>query len=135
SRFRFPGWVDYTRMPEYLAMADIVVSASADEQQSRMYLEAQATARVLVASDIPAARELVEHNHTGLLFRKENTDDLAAQITRAARSPELRVRIGGNARQRAEVHSIDRVARQFAAELSVVVERSRQLKSAGLAGG
>jgi glycosyltransferase involved in cell wall biosynthesis len=133
SRFRFPGWVDYTRMPEYLAMADIVVSASADEQQSRMYLETQATARVLVASDIPAARELVEHSHTGLLFRKENTDDLAAQITRAARSPELRVRIGGNARQRAEVHSIDRVARQFAAELFLVVERSRQLKSTRVA--
>lgn len=134
SRFRFPGWVDYARMPEYLAMADIVVSASADEQQSRMYLETQASARVLVASDIPAARELVEHGHTGLLFRKENTDDLAAQVTRAARNPELRARIGGNARERVQVHSIDRVARQFAAELSAVVERSRQLKSTGVAG-
>lgn len=129
SRFRFPGWVEYARMPEYLAMADIVVSASADEQQSRMYLETQASARVLVASDIPAARELVEHGHTGLLFRKENTDDLAAQITRAARSPELRIRIGGNARERVEIHSIDRVATQFAAEMSAVVERRKQLTS------
>lgn len=129
SRFRFTGWVDYARMPEYLAMADIVVSASADEQQSRMYLEAQASARVLVASDIPAARELVEHGQTGLLFRKENTDDLAAQIIRAARSPELRARIGRNARERVQVHSIDRVGRQFAAKLSAVIDRSRQLKS------
>jgi glycosyltransferase involved in cell wall biosynthesis len=124
-RFRFTGWVDYPHMPDYLALADIVVMPSADEQQSRMYLETQAAGRVLVASDIPAARETVDHGETGLLFRTADTSDLTATINDAARDPELRARIGRRAREAVKVHALDRVARQFAAELSAVVERHR----------
>jgi glycosyltransferase involved in cell wall biosynthesis len=129
NHFRFPGWVDYRQMPDYLALADIVVMPSAEEQQSRMYLETQASARVLVASDIPAAREVVEHDCTGLLFRKADTGDLAAQINRAVGDSALRIRIGAHARERVAAHSIDRVGRLFADRLSAVVEGHRRRKS------
>jgi glycosyltransferase involved in cell wall biosynthesis len=122
-QFRFPGWVDYHHMPDYLALADLAVMPSDHEQQARMYLEAQASGRVLVASDIPAAREVVEDGVTGLLFRKGDIDHLAAQIGRAAQDPDLRHRIAEKALARVRVHAIDRVAGQFARELSDVVNR------------
>jgi phosphatidylinositol alpha-mannosyltransferase len=110
-------------MPDYLALADLAVMPSDHEQQARMYLEAQASGRVLVASDIPAAREVVEDGVTGLLFRKGDIDHLAAQIGRAAQDPDLRHRIAEKALARVRVHAIDRVAGQFARELSDVVDR------------
>ena len=59
NRFRFVGWVDYARMPDYLALADVVVMPSEFEQQARVYLETQAAGRVLLASAVRSAREVV----------------------------------------------------------------------------
>jgi 1,2-diacylglycerol 3-alpha-glucosyltransferase len=56
DRFRFPGWIEHTRMPDYLRLADIVVMPSESEGQSLVYLEAQACGRVLLASRIEGAR-------------------------------------------------------------------------------
>ena len=72
-RVRFAGWIDYARMPDYINLGDIVVMPSESEGLARVYLEAQACARVLVASDIPPAREVVTEGETGLLFPRSVT--------------------------------------------------------------
>jgi glycosyltransferase involved in cell wall biosynthesis len=56
-------------MPDYINLADIVVMPSAAETQALVYLETQACARLLLASDIPGAREVIVDGETGLLFR------------------------------------------------------------------
>ena len=53
------------RMPDYMNLADIVVMPSESEGLARVYLEAQACARVLIASDIAPAREVVTDGETG----------------------------------------------------------------------
>ena len=63
--FRFTGWLPYDSMPDCFAAADLVVMTSSVEQQARMYLEAQASGRILLASDIPGAREVVEDGKQG----------------------------------------------------------------------
>ena len=68
DRFRFVGWVPYDRIPGFLNIADMVVQPSEREGLSRVYLEAMACGRTLIASDIPAAREVVRHRENGLLF-------------------------------------------------------------------
>ena len=76
--FRFPGWIDYARMPEMMNLADVVAMASESEGMARAYLEAMACERLLLASDIPSAKELIRDGHNGLLFRVGDTEHLAA---------------------------------------------------------
>jgi glycosyltransferase involved in cell wall biosynthesis len=112
-RFRFPGWVQYDRMPVFISAADVVVMPSAGEAQARVYLETQASERTLVASDIAAAREVIEDGETGLLFRTGDASDLADRILMAARDPELRRAIGRKARRRVSRHSLPRVVAAY----------------------
>lgn len=65
KKFRFVGEVDPDRMPEYINLADIMVMPSEAETQALVYLEAQACARLLLASDIPGAREVIVDGETG----------------------------------------------------------------------
>ena len=114
SRFRFAGWIEYARMPEMLALADLVVSTSRSEGMSRIYLEAQACGRALVASDIPAARELVRDGETGLLFPMGDVEALADRIVGAAAMPELCRRLGAAARARLTGHTFERTVAEYA---------------------
>jgi glycosyltransferase involved in cell wall biosynthesis len=121
DRFRFTGWVDHEKMPAYLNLADIVVMASEIETQALVYLEAQASGRLLLTSDIPAAREVVSDGENGLLFRVGDVDDLSAKTLLAAASPALRERIGRVARKTVGTHALQRVASAYDALLREVV--------------
>jgi glycosyltransferase involved in cell wall biosynthesis len=59
DRVRFTGWIDHDRMPAYLRLAEVVLVPSETEALALIYLEAQASGCVVVASDIPAAREVI----------------------------------------------------------------------------
>ncbi len=109
SAFRFVGWVDHGAMPGYLRLADLVVSTSAHETQSLVYLEAQAAGRCLVASDIPGAREVVTDGETGLLFPTGNVEALARVVARLAVDPGRRRAIGAAARRHVAPHASARV--------------------------
>ncbi|MEO8604682.1 MAG: glycosyltransferase family 4 protein, partial [bacterium] len=107
DRFRFTEWVPRTSVPRYLRLADIVVMPSETEALALVYLETQACGRVLIASDIAAAREVVQHGVTGLLFAKGDCAALADSILRAAADPNLRTAIGTQARSFAERYTLE----------------------------
>jgi phosphatidyl-myo-inositol dimannoside synthase len=107
GRFRFVDWVDHELVPAYLNLADLVVMPSEREAQALVYLEAQACGRVLVASDIPASREVVEDGETGMLFPVGDTRRLAHLIAQLADDAQLRAGIGRKARARARLHAIE----------------------------
>lgn len=123
ERFRLVGWVYYNRMPGYINLADIVVMPSEAEGLSRVYLETQACARLLLASDIPPAREVVEDGETGFLFRKGDINDLTAKTLLAAAEPELRAEIGRKARERVRAHDLKDAVTAYAHTLDEVVQR------------
>lgn len=123
ERFRFVGWVDYDRVPEYMNLADIVLMASETEGLARVYLEAQACARVLVASDIEPAREVIVDGDTGLLFP---IGDIAVMTTRtllAAGDPALRAEIGRKARERVRGHALEDAVSAYAGTFAEVVRQ------------
>lgn len=122
DRFRFVGWVEYERMPEYLRLADIVVMPSDAEQQARVYLETQACGRLLLASDIAGAKEVAVDSQTALLFRKGDIADLTAKTLLAARDPELRARIGREACIQAQSWSTTEAVAAYAAALRSIVQ-------------
>lgn len=113
GHFRFAGWVDYEAMPALYRVADVVVLPTEAEGLARVYLETQATGRVLIASDIPPAREVVEPGVTGLLFPVGDVAALAAQVLRAAGDLELRERIGAVARRRVQTWALDGATRAY----------------------
>jgi glycosyltransferase involved in cell wall biosynthesis len=124
DRFRFAGWVDPGRMPEFLALGDMLIMPSASEGMSLACLEAMACGRLVIASAIPGARELIADGATGLLFGTGDVEELAAKMLVAARDPELRARLGRAARAHVERHHRrdDMVAR-YAAALEELAER------------
>ncbi len=121
DRFRFTGTVNYSQVPDYINLADIVVMPSASEGMARVYLETQACGRVLVASDIPAATEVIKHGETGLLYRSGDISDLTAKTVLTAADPKLRNAIGNKARQRVQAHSVTQAVARYSEALQAVV--------------
>ena len=122
QRFRFTGWLDYDRMPGLMNLAEVVVMPSESEQQARVYLEAQASGRLLLASDIPAAREVVEDGRTGILFRLGDIANLTAKTLLALSDPVLRRAIGKQSREKAQRHDLRVIAREHLTTLHEAAE-------------
>jgi glycosyltransferase involved in cell wall biosynthesis len=72
-------------------------------------LEAMASGRSLVATDIPGCREAVIHGETGLLVPPRNPAALADALQTLIQSPELRAGMGAAARLRAEQEFADAI--------------------------
>lgn len=87
-------------MPAALLLADVALHASTDpEAFGRTVVEAQAMARLVVASDLGAPRETVEEGVTGWRVRPGDSAALAAAIARAlALPPAERAAMGERAR-------------------------------------
>jgi glycosyltransferase involved in cell wall biosynthesis len=73
---------------------DAFVLASSFEGMSNSLMEAMSLGIPCVASDIPANRELVRHEETGLLFPTGSSPDLTKALARILSDPEFAVRIG-----------------------------------------
>jgi glycosyltransferase involved in cell wall biosynthesis len=123
DRFRITGWVPYERVPPHMSLADLVVVASEGEGLARVYLEAQACGKVLIASDIAAAREVVETGATGFLFRKADPQDLAEKTLLAAADPALRAAIGRRAHARVQIHALDKAVAAYIALMREILAR------------
>jgi glycosyltransferase involved in cell wall biosynthesis len=125
ERVRFVGWVDHADVPAYLRLTDIVVMPSEREALPLVDLETQASGRVLVASDIPATRELVADGETGLIARRGDVPDLAAKVLRAARDPGLRAVIGRAARKAAHAHATPAILGMYVELMAGLSARQR----------
>ena len=108
-----PFWVPYDRIPGFLNIADMVVQPPESEGLSRVYLEAMACGRTLIASDIPAAREVVRHRENGLRFERGNLDSLAKTISLVANDSALREGIGRSALTSVASHALERMAVEY----------------------
>ena len=124
DRFRFVPFVDNALLPDYMNVADAVVMPSEREGLSRVYLEAQACGKTLIASDIAGAREVVIDGETGLLARMGDVEDLAEKMLIAASDARLRSRLGARARQVVERrHDIDDAVGKYLELLRNIVAR------------
>jgi glycosyltransferase involved in cell wall biosynthesis len=113
DRIRFLGPVPHERMPSLYNAVDIVVMASDSEGLSRVYLEALACGRPLLASDIPAAREVIEDGHNGFLFPLGDHQALADRVLALLDDGALRERIGPSARASVSDRSLERSVEMY----------------------
>lgn len=113
---------DCEDMPAALQLADVVVSASTDpEGFGRVVIEAQAMARMVVATDHGGAAETVEPGVTGWLAAPGDAAGLAAAIEHALGLP-LEQRLALGARARTAVQARYTTAAMQAATLDVYRE-------------
>ena len=94
---RHIGAVRHDQMGSLLAQADVVLNCSVSEGgMANSILEALATGRAVLASDIEGNRSLIEDRVTGCLFRDER--EFEAKAEELVRDPQLRARLGAAGR-------------------------------------
>lgn len=87
----------------YYAMAHCVVLASYHEGMSNVLLEAAATGRAVITTDIPGCREAVDDGVNGYLCKKQNVGSLVVCIEQFLNKNQIeREIIGKNGRKKME---------------------------------
>jgi glycosyltransferase involved in cell wall biosynthesis len=81
----------------WLKSIDIFVLPSLTEALSNSLMEAMASGCSIIASNVGGNPELVSHGETGMLFKSNDAQSLAATIRLVARNPNLRRRLACNA--------------------------------------
>ncbi len=93
----------HTEVHSYLAAAGAVVVASFHEGMSNSLIEAAATGRPVIASNISGCREAFEEGRTGFGFTPGHADELTAALEKfLSLSVEERGRMGCAAREKME---------------------------------
>jgi glycosyltransferase involved in cell wall biosynthesis len=125
DHFRFTGWVDHAAVAAHLRLADMALMPSSTEGLAAAYLEAMATCLPLLASDIASAREVIDDGVNGFLFPVGDVASIANSIVDLAADPDLRHRVGANARDYVEhSHSLQAANDTLRKVLADLVEQS-----------
>lgn len=96
---RFVGRRD--DMPACYAAIDVFLTATHREGFPRAAMEAAASGLPIVATDIRGCRQVVHHEHTGLLVPVRDAAALAAAVARLVAQPAERARFGAAAHEKA----------------------------------
>ena len=114
---RFLHWIPHERMPEVYNSVDLVVMTSEAEGISRVYVETLACGRPLLASDIAAAREIIDDGHNGLLYKQCDHRHLAQRIIQLLEDEALLGTIKSNARASVVERTLDKAVQRYIREI------------------
>lgn len=96
-------WWGYREdMAEVLRSAHVVCLPSYREGLPKVLIEAAASARPIVTTEVPGCREVVKHRENGLLVPPRDSAALAHALRILIENPDLRRRMGARGRQIAE---------------------------------
>ena len=112
DRVRFLG--ERHDIPSALAAMDVSVVPSASESLSNVILESMAAGVAVVATRVGGTPDAVQEGETGLLALPDDTESLASAISTFLAQPELRLKCGRQAAERARARfTLDAVCGQF----------------------
>jgi glycosyltransferase involved in cell wall biosynthesis len=106
DRFRFMGFVNDPI--QIMSDIDALVHMSEDESFGRIYVEAMAAGKPVIAARGGAAPEIVQHGMTGFLTDSGNLREIAGCIEQLARETNLHQRYSAACIRRAEEFSLER---------------------------
>lgn len=100
-------------VPNLLKTADIIVLSSKHEGLSLASIEAMASGKPFIASDVPGLREIVKGY--GLLFEQGNEKALADTILSLEKNPGMKENVVKACQKRAEEFDIQKMVRAYIA--------------------
>ena len=115
---KFTGRVDHEEVNRYYSLIDIAPLPRKGFRVCELVsplkpFEAMGAGKVLITSSVQALAEIVDDGVTGLIFEKDNSEDLAVKLESVILSKELRERIGINANKWViENHSWDVISKR-----------------------
>jgi phosphatidylinositol alpha-mannosyltransferase len=113
SDVHFAGYVPDAELPRYYASADVFCAPNtANESQGYVLLEAMASGKPVVASNIEGFAGVVTHGVEGFLVLPQDADALALSLVHILADRQRRAEMGRHARARAEEFGWDRVAQR-----------------------
>ncbi len=123
-RVHLPGYVPYSHLPRYFAMADVFVHPAQVEPWGVTVNEAMVCGLPVIAADtVGAAYDLVTEGKTGLVFQAGNADSLAVQLEQFLRDRNLGNYMARNAAERMKDWSYDLTLDQLREALQFVSAR------------
>ena len=106
DRVHFFGMVAYDKMPQYLAMCDVFVTASVTEVHPLSVIEAMATGLPALGIHSVGVGDTIEDSITGFLASQSQAA-YAAKLTRLCLDRNLRHKMGLAARRASEKYAIE----------------------------
>jgi glycosyltransferase involved in cell wall biosynthesis len=101
--FIFTGRIPHEEVEEYYSLVDIAPLPRKGLPVCEMVsplkpFEAMAMEKVVLSSDVAALAEIVDDGFNGILFKKDNVEDLAKKIDILMQDKDLRIKLGKQAR-------------------------------------
>jgi 1,2-diacylglycerol 3-alpha-glucosyltransferase len=128
----FIGMVPYERMPSYLAMSDVFVTASVTEVHPLSVIEAMATGLPALGVHSVGVGDTIEDGKTGFLASQSQAA-FAAKLTRLCLDRNLRHKMGQAARKASNKYAIEHAIQTMTAHYEHLVfaalPRKRSLRS------
>ena len=110
----FATSVSDKELPYYYTTCDVFVlpSISGPESFGIVLLEAMASGKPTVASNLPGVRDIVINGKTGLLAPPKNSEALADAIIKVLENVDMREKMGKNGRNKVEDYSWDKITEE-----------------------
>lgn len=100
DRVRFTGYLSQAEVAEELKAADIAVLPSFAEGVPVFLMEALASGKPVIATQVGGMGELVQHGENGLIVPPGDTDGLVEAIRALASDPDRRAAMGAAGREK-----------------------------------
>ena len=114
NRVHFIPMVDKTKLREFLSKCSVFVLPSLFECMPVALLEAMASGKPVIASDIPGPKDIITSGKDGFLFDAGNVDELREYLELCLSDKKLRRKMGKNARRTVEgKYTFEKVANSY----------------------
>ena len=110
NSIEFTGYVSEKEKWKLYTNADVFVIASTTETQSLVVFEAMKAGAPVIATSFGGIRDYVKNNYNGLIFKKNDAEDLANKMMRLLHNKNLRNKLTKNGREYIENFSIEKCA-------------------------
>jgi len=108
DRIRFTGMIPYDKLPSYIAMCDVFVTASVTEVHPLSVIEAMGAGLPIMGIESPGVGDSVVDGESGLLAKKEEVASFTAKLTYMCLNRNLHKKYGVAAREASKQYDIQR---------------------------
>jgi len=110
----FEGFVPHTEMPKQYQQCDIFCFPTLGEPFGKAIIEAMASAKPVIASNIGGPAEIIQNGKTGILVKPAQPELLAQEISRLLTDEKKMKAIGANARNAImQKYSWEKIAEKY----------------------